>query len=45
MGNRTAVRKSKCTTEGIQIIAMGKDRNEISISIIRDRNVFWGLGE
>lgn len=26
MGDRTVVRKSKCTTKGTKIIAMGRDR-------------------
>lgn len=36
MGDRTVVRKSKCTTKGIQIIAMGRDI---------DGTCILGLGE
>lgn len=35
MGDRTVVRKNKCATEGIQIIAMGRDRNRTYILGIR----------
>lgn len=35
MGDRTVVRKSKCTAKGTEIIAMGRDRNGTCILGVR----------
>lgn len=35
MGERTVVRKSKCTAKGTEIIAMGRDRNGTCILGVR----------